>query len=260
MSKIAATQVESDNSIPGVEGNKDGVAAATETTCKSSSIPDVLNNTDEPTYRPSSEKISMSDSPNVKGANTTALGGDDAQDEELREDEEEVEEPPIFDDADDVDDDDELKDQDDNGEGGQGEINEGQPQGQTSTTPTTKVILEGFRDLTRAPEGLSSEELAALKQSQSLEYMKAIALLSQVNLLDVSPEVANIILELGTMIEQVIEDNKMLPQITKEIEHKSGAEATAWDATSESTNKALELEETKKKNQAKIENYDCHIS
>lgn len=85
-------------------------------------------------------------------------------------------------------------------------------------------------------------------------------LLRQVNMLDVSPNVANIILELGTMIEQVIEDNKLLPQITKEIEQKSGVEATAWDATSEFTNKALELEETKKKNQAEIENHDCGIA
>lgn len=66
------------------------------------------------------------------------------------------------------------------------------------------------------------------------------ALLNQVNQLDVSPEVANTILELGTMIEQVVEDNKLLPQITKEIEQKIGVEAAAWDATSESTNKALE--------------------
>lgn len=62
------------------------------------------------------------------------------------------------------------------------------------------------------------------------------------------------------MIEQFVKDNKLLPQITKEIKQKSGAEAAAWDTASESTNKALELEEMKKKNQAKIENHDCNIA
>lgn len=71
------------------------------------------------------------------------------------------------------------------------------------------------------------------------------ALLNQVNLLEAYPEVANIILELGIMIDQVVEDHKLLTQITKEIEQKTGSEAAAWDATTKSTNKAMELEQTK---------------
>ncbi|XP_050909839.1 uncharacterized protein LOC127123680 [Lathyrus oleraceus] len=57
--------------------------------------------------------VSEGDSPNVEGADTTALGGVDTQDEELRRDDEEekVEEPPVFDDADNDDDDEELDDQ-----------------------------------------------------------------------------------------------------------------------------------------------------
>ncbi|XP_050893357.1 uncharacterized protein LOC127099624 [Lathyrus oleraceus] len=234
--------------------------------------------------------VSKGDSPDVEGTDNDPQGGNDDQDEEVvEEEEEEVEEPPVFDDAPDADDGEELEDQDDNGEGGQGEINEGQPQGQTPVTPTTKVIPKGIRASTRATMGHSLEELVALKQSQPLEYLKAMlsrressyerslststtsedqsssrpaneALLSQVNLLDVSPEVANIILELGTMIGQVVEDNKLLLQITKEIEQKIGVEAASCDAASKSTNKALELEETKKKNQTEIENHDRDIA
>lgn len=37
------------------------------------------------------------------------------------------------------------------------------------------------------------------------------ALLNQVNILEASPEVANIILELGIMVDQDVEDHKLLP-------------------------------------------------
>ena len=40
------------------------------------------------------------------------------------------------------------------------------------------------------------------------------ALLNQVNLLEASPEVANLNLEVGTMIDQAVEDHKLLPQLT----------------------------------------------
>lgn len=86
------------------------------------------------------------------------------------------------------------------------------------------------------------------------------ALLNQVNLLEAYPEVANIILELGIMIDQVVEDHKLLTQITKEIEQKTGSEAAAWDATTKSTNKAMELEQTKQKNQEEIEGHDRDIN
>lgn len=91
MAKIAATQSESDNSSPGVDGDKvkhtllflyqliyhllplifrlfqfqDGVGTTVQTTTVTSSMPisisDILNSVGEPTYRPSSEKISMSE-------------------------------------------------------------------------------------------------------------------------------------------------------------------------------------------------------
>ncbi|XP_050908610.1 uncharacterized protein LOC127122289 [Lathyrus oleraceus] len=65
MAKIAAAQSESDNSSPRVEGNKDGAGTTVQTTTATSSMPisvaDVLNNAGEPTYRPSSEKSSMSE-------------------------------------------------------------------------------------------------------------------------------------------------------------------------------------------------------
>lgn len=138
------------------------------------------------------------------------------------------------------------------------ETHEGQPQGLTTATPTADVIPEGIRASTRTIRGISLEELAALNQSQPLEYLKAMlsrrenssekslststtsedqpssthidealskikekifkgdlflllmadpsppvslkTLLKQVNLLESSPEVTNVILELGIMI------------------------------------------------------------
>lgn len=67
-------------------------------------------------------------------------------------------------------------------------------------------------------------------------------LFNKANLLEASPEVANVILEIGTMIDQVVEDHKLLSQLTGEIEKKTSSEATVWDAATESTNKAMDLE------------------
>lgn len=108
------------------------------------------------------DNVSEDDSSDVEVANNHPQGGNDDQDEEVEE-EEEVEEPSVFDDAPDVDDKEELEDQDDNGEGGQGEINEGQPQGQTPATPTTEAIPEGTKASTNATigslfRGISSSE------------------------------------------------------------------------------------------------------
>lgn len=62
------------------------------------------------------------------------------------------------------------------------------------------------------------------------------------------------------MIDQVVADHKLLPQLTEEIEKKSGSEAASWDAAVESTNKAMELEQTKQKNKENIEGHDRNIA
>lgn len=53
------------------------------------------------------------------------------------------------------------------------------------------------------------------------------------------------------MIDQAVVDHKLLPQLTVEIEKKSGSEVAAWNASTESTNKVMELEKTKQKNKEK---------
>lgn len=62
------------------------------------------------------------------------------------------------------------------------------------------------------------------------------------------------------MIDQAIADHKLLPQLTGEIEKKVGSEEAIWDASTESTNKAIELEQTKQKNKEKIEGHDRDIA
>lgn len=258
-------------------------------------------------------------SPDVDGTDNAALGGNDGQDEDMREEEEEYQ--LIFHDGPGCDDDEDLEEEDNNGEGNKednDETNEGQPQCLTTATPTTDVFPKGIKASIGTTGGLSSKELAALNQSQPLEYLKAMlsrressserslstsitsedqasskpldeallnikenifkgdlfllllanpsaplslkTLLNQVNLLEASPKVANVILELGIMIEQIVVDHKLLPQITEEIEKKVGVEPTAWDTATESTNKALEQEQTKEKNKAEIEDHDRDIA
>lgn len=105
-------------------------------------------------------------SPNVDGTNTAALGGDDAQDEKLREDEEEYQ--SLFHDGPVGEEDEDLEEQDTNDEGNNDdniEMNEGQPQSPTTATPTIDVVPEVIKASTGTTGGLSSKELAALKQN-----------------------------------------------------------------------------------------------
>lgn len=85
-------------------------------------------------------------SPNVDGTNTAALGGDDVEDEELREDEEDYQ--PLFQDGPVGEEDKDLEEQDTNDEGKHDdniEANKGQPQRPTTATPTTDVVPEGIK-------------------------------------------------------------------------------------------------------------------
>lgn len=114
-------------------------------------------------------------SPDVDGTNNAALGGNDGQDEDMRE--EEAEYQSLFHNGPGGDDDDDLEEEDKNGEGNKddnNEINEGQPHGPTTATPTADTIPKGTKTSTGTTRGLSLEELSALKQSQPLEYLKVV--------------------------------------------------------------------------------------
>lgn len=131
----------------------------------------------------------------------------------------------------------------------------------TSTTskdqPSSKPVDEA---LLKIKEKIFKGDLFRLLLDDPSGPLSLKTLFNQVNLLEASPEFSNVILELGIMIEQVVVDHKLLPQITKEIKKKVGAEATAWDASIESTNKVMELEQTKEKNRAEIESHDRDIA
>lgn len=64
----------------------------------------------------------------------------------------------------------------------------------------------------------------------------------------------------GNYDRKIVIDHKLLPHITKEIEKKAGAEAAAWDVATESTNKVMELEQTKAKKKAEIKIHDRDIA
>lgn len=100
--------------------------------------------------------------------------------------------------------------------------------------PSSKPVDEA---LSKIKEKIFKGDLFLLLLADPYAPLSLKTLLNQVNLLEAYPEVANIILELGIMIEQIVTDHKLLPQITKEIEKKVGAKEVSWDATTESTNK-----------------------
>lgn len=124
---------------------------------------------------------------------------------------------------------------------------------QPSSTPEDEVF-------SKIKDKIFKGDLFLLLLADSSAPLTLKAFLNQVDLLETSLEVANVILEIGTMIDQVVIDYKLLPQLTGEIEKKVGSEAASWDAATKSTNKVMELEQTKQKNKEKIEGHDRDIA
>lgn len=82
----------------------------------------------------------------------------------------------------------------------------------TSTTsedqPLSKHVDEA---LLKIKEKIFKGNLFLLLLADPSVPLSLKTLPNQVNLLEASPEVANVILELGIMIEQIIVDHKLLP-------------------------------------------------
>lgn len=124
---------------------------------------------------------------------------------------------------------------------------------QPSSTPADEV-------LSKIKDKVFKGDLFVLLLADPSAHLTLKSLLSQVDLLEASPEVANIILEIGAMINQAVADHKLLPQIIREIEKKFGSKATACDGATESTNKAMQLEQTKHKIKEKVDTHDHNIA
>ncbi|XP_050875545.1 eukaryotic translation initiation factor 4 gamma-like [Lathyrus oleraceus] len=96
-----------------------------------------------------------------------------------------------------------------------------------STTRVEQDALTQGESSTFVPLVLKTlEEL----QKEQQEVRARLDQQDSVDLLETSTKVANVILEIGTMIDQAVADHKLLPQLTREIEKKFGSEAAAWDA------------------------------
>ena len=75
-------------------------------------------------------------------------------------------------------------------------------------------------------------------------------LLKKVDVLTASPEVADVIMDLGLLIDQVIAEPNCIREALNKIHNKSETQSAEWEASNESTAKVVELEngfEQKKK-------------
>ncbi|XP_050877146.1 uncharacterized protein LOC127080900 [Lathyrus oleraceus] len=165
MAKITASQSESDNSSPRVEGNKDGAGKEDQAGVNKDTM--VVD-----------EEVQAGDNPedgshNVEGTDHANQKGNNGKDAAMGEEDEDNQTPlNAGHDGSDGDDDGDSEEEDNNGEGNQDTF-EGQTQSQTLATPIVVAIPEG-RVSTGNTRVFSSEELATLKRNQPLEYLKAI--------------------------------------------------------------------------------------
>lgn len=86
-------------------------------------------------------------------------------------------------------------------------------------------------------------DLFQVLKSNNLAIYDLRALLKQVDLLSVTPEVAEMVTELGLMVENVSNELVRLQQATEVIESNSKDQTSAWDEATSSTNKVVALEE-----------------
>lgn len=71
--------------------------------------------------------------------------------------------------------------------------------------------------LSKIKEKVFKGDLYLLLLNGSFSPLTLMVILNQVNLLESSSEVANVILEIGIIINQAVKDHKILPQLTGEI-------------------------------------------
>lgn len=85
-------------------------------------------------------------------------------------------------------------------------------------------------------------------------------LLEQVDLLSITPEIVEMVTELGLMVESVSNELARLQQVTEVIESKSKDQTSAWDEATASTNKVVALEEENRTRKDKVAAHDQNIA
>ena len=76
------------------------------------------------------------------------------------------------------------------------------------------------------------------------------------DLLAASPDIASVILDLISIIDQVSTDYNRRRTLTREIKEANGHVATAWDAAAEAGSKLKELSKAQEARQKEVEELD----
>lgn len=83
--------------------------------------------------------------------------------------------------------------------------------------------------------------------------------MKQVDVLNASPEVANVIMDLELLIDQVVAKLNRIREASNKNQNKSETQSAEWDADTESITKVAELKKGFEQNQEEVETCDKSI-
>lgn len=130
----------------------------------------------------------------------------------------------------------------------------------TSTTSDGQSTNKSDDELLlKIKENAFDVDLFQLLESDTITCFGIKYLLKQVDVLNTSPEVADVIMDLGLPIDQVISELNRIREASNKIHNKSETQAYEWDATTESTAKVVELEKSSEHNKKEAEACDKNI-
>ncbi|XP_050876613.1 uncharacterized protein LOC127080326 [Lathyrus oleraceus] len=121
------------------------------------------------------------------------------------------------------------------------------------------TIKSGDELLLKIKENSFDVDLLQLLENDTTTCFGIKDLLKQADILNASLEVADIIMDLGLMIDQVVAELNRIREASNKIHDKLETQAAEWDATAESIAKVAELEKGSEKNKKEVEAYDKNI-
>lgn len=123
--------------------------------------------------------------------------------------------------------------------------------------PTTSQ--SGSEVLHKLKEKAFDIELIQLLENDTSASYEIKDLLKQIDVVHASSDVANLVMDLGMLIDCVVVNLSRIKEASNKIQSKSETQAIEWEATSESIAKSAELEKASEKNKKEVVACDKNI-
>lgn len=121
------------------------------------------------------------------------------------------------------------------------------------------VSKSGGKVLQKLKQKAFDTDIIQLLESDTSAPYGIKDLLKQIDIMHASPEVTDLIMDLGLLIDCVVVDLNRIREALNKIQNKSDTQTAEWEAATKSIAKSMELEKASEKNKMEVEAYDRNI-